>query len=456
MTIENIEEEKYLKQIGKAVQYYQHTHPNLPTSTQDRCDNPSEAEIGFLKGRWTTLFAVSRHQTSFHNGSWDGEKLESQQIVDARKSVQEQVRMVKAKLQSKFTLALVTDDNNADERNNSGNERNYFFWALLELILLLDTDLEEDVLGAIKSPTFLSLDFQDGHQMRDIKKMLTHLNTADWSQLPLRILHLINSTYLVEKLNTKDEKDDENQGGLVDYNYRASMEEKEATQLTARLKKMLLFVPCKLLTSALGKKLPWDFFIEYGNSEQWRAEADKVFATQLRQIANLITPVAKNVLGYLWDPISVETKALKKKAIIEKMMAGIEVLPKIDFGTHWDFPILQNIDIGRIMHWWQEDATTINYPVQMMGRIDRIGQLQLSNSIVDIDIPLPSTHVSCQFIETCFLQDDDYECERQRHKSILSAARQTHQKKQQKQLRQPRNLSSRNYSHSRNHKFGGR
>lgn len=491
MTAENIEEEKYLKQIGKAVNYYSQTLPNFATcftksisdgesgngaegkeadeknfdaevmeDDNEKDDGKVEVKIGFIEGRWKNSFEVTRHHwgsTNFGNGYWNGDKLMSHQIADARKLMQEQVRQAKETIQSKSHL-VSTDEGSA--------ERNRFFWILVELVLLYDTNLENGVMGDIKSPTFLSLDFEDGYWMRDVKKMLTHLNTVNWSQLATRILHSFGSIHLLRKFKLKDEND-ESAGDVWLDGYRVIMEAEEAVQLIARLKTMFLYTPCKSLIDALGKKLPWTFFIEYADCAKWRAEADRVFAFQLRQTTNLITPLAMNVLGYLWDPISEETKALEEKV---RQELNIKIGRKLDFGTHIDFPVLYNIqygiqadfDLGPLRYglgYGQEDAVGFNQAIipQSLIRIDRLWM------DIDIDGTFSNGIQAIQFIEPIVTQNSEdrveYEQQRQHHKSILRAVRCTQrqqQKRQQSRIRQPRNLPTRKYNHSRNLAFGGR
>lgn len=327
-----IEEEKHLKQIEKAIDYYLKTHPNFAANfTIPRrvgYFGDDGVRIGFVEHRWANILF-------FHAYFGFGE------IGAARRAVRIKVRQITDTIQRLHYRPLVTTE--------SAQERNHFFWALMDLVLVADTENLQSCYGRattysanddVRSATFLSLDLDESSWMRDVKKMLDRLKTMDFSQLERRLLELLNLPELLEHLKENEvansldgasnplkqlnqllSPDSVERGDFIDPNLvyrkylRMQAEKPEKIVLSKKLESMFLRVPCRPLIDTFHKTLPFDFLIEYGDHELWSAEAAKVFMPELRQVTDLITPLITNVLSYLWDPISPEETKLSEAKI---------------------------------------------------------------------------------------------------------------------------------------------
>lgn len=301
-----IEEEKNLKQIEKAASHYLKTHPDfathftLSTSSRDVVWNANgNLRIGFVQDRWTTTL------TSY----WycgDGE------MGATRRGVRNEIYRITQTLQ-KLSYRQPTTTYRA-------RERNHFFWALVDLVLLGDTENLSNHYDDVRSPTFLALDFEEASWACDIKKMLDRLKMFDFAQLERRLLELLNLPGLLENLKDAEKEarklppkssDEILFATLLKYQ-RLGLEKPEKDTLSKKLESMFLRVPCRPLVDIFNTTLPFDFLIEYGDHNLWRAEAEKVFAPELRKLTDLITPLISNVFGYLWDEISAEEMELSK------------------------------------------------------------------------------------------------------------------------------------------------
>lgn len=411
------EQETHLKQVEKAAEYYLKTHPNFEInfticSSPIRYFDNDGPRIGFIQGRWTNALANYTYL--------------SNEIITAVKS--KVLRIGNTIQQSSYRPPKTTEYT---------QERNHFFWALIDLVLIMDTTNylgQEFTENDIRSTTFLSLELEETAWTRDVNKLLDCLKLSDLSKLERRIMELFDLPVL-NWLKSSDSNSVPQKRSAIDIYQSIDVEKTEKTTLRRKLESMFLRVPCRPLIDIFSATLPFDFLIEYGDRKLWRMEAEKIFAPQLRQLTDLITPLIFNVFGYLWDEISAEQMAQFEAQILADYQLELKETMRLEAKIMEDYNLrLQQMRFGMVNN-------------------DYYGLQHFTN-------PVPFTALDTELLH--IMVSDETETVQKREKREKSEKREKHksnqqqqQRQQQKSSRHPRHKASNKYDHSRAN-FSGR
>lgn len=260
------EGDKQMMAIERAVEYFSRTHPNF-----EKCFvTNKQPRISFLEQRWKLSLLTSK---------WTelSDKIEKvKTLIGAR------VSALSVLAAPKVARTLTEEE---QDYKDVQDERNRYFWILVELTLLYDDDY------AIFCSLHFALDGKNGTnnvcRQQDEQTMINFLRKVKLWTLPSKLVK---------------------RAGEVHHNQK----------ICEILETMFLRTPCQPLTTALGDYLPWTFLIDRATSiasfngvidrrDQWKSHAQQCFMPRLKELTNLITPINSSILEYLWDVD--ETKA---------------------------------------------------------------------------------------------------------------------------------------------------
>lgn len=179
------------------------------------------------------------------------------------------------------------------------DETDYFYWILVSLIDLYGTKTQRQAIFRALNFNAHSLDNVD--QVRDIELMIGYLSQFNLFKLERELTSIY---YFSEH------------GRLCSGH--------------GGLDKVLLVVPCQSFVKVFAKQLPWEYLLKFGD-QKWRELGEHHFVPQIRELTNLITPIANSVLDYLWGEKLKPTLSVESREPVKSAESNLQTLPSSSY-----------------------------------------------------------------------------------------------------------------------------